>query len=83
MGIDNPLKIFDKIEAGLSLVFGSQPSVGFICGMKDAILHQQKKMPGYCCLDAPFELSGNAWGSPVSAVPDVDRSVASRYSLSY
>ena len=32
--------LFDKIETGLALVFGTQPSTGFICGIKDATLAQ-------------------------------------------
>ena len=56
---------FEPIATGLELVFGQNPSPGFICGMKDAIVIDGVSMPGECCLDAPFELSGNDWGHEV------------------
>ncbi|CAB9525265.1 TECPR [Seminavis robusta] len=64
LGKDCISPMFDQIGAGLELVFGEKPSPGFICGMKGAIISQESIMPGYCCLDAPYELQGDAWGHP-------------------
>ena len=57
---------FEPIGKGLELVFGEKPSPGFICGIKDAMLEDDKPFPGSCCLDAPFELDGDNWGHAVS-----------------
>ena len=55
LGDDCVGPMFEKVETGLALVFGDEPSPGFICGMKDAILGQDavvtdgqnEKLPGY------------------------------------
>ena len=49
----------------LELVFGVKASPGFICGVKDAVIGKGKTLPGYCCLDAPYQLDGSAWGHEV------------------
>jgi len=55
-----------QIDAALELAFGVEPSPGFICGTKEAIVERNHSMLGRCCLDAPHELEGDAWGHPVS-----------------
>ncbi|CAB9521592.1 expressed unknown protein [Seminavis robusta] len=55
---------FGPVQTALDLVFGSQTSPGFICGIKDAIVNDGVPMPGSCCLDAPYELDGDLWGQP-------------------
>ncbi|CAB9517870.1 expressed unknown protein [Seminavis robusta] len=55
-------KYFSLFDDGLSLVFGGKPSPGYICGIKEAVVNQNKPMPGRCCLDAPFQLQDNDWG---------------------
>lgn len=54
---------FGAMREGLELVFGDRTSTGFICGMKEVIVNDEKEMPGTCCLDAPYELSGDDWGT--------------------
>ena len=49
----------------IELAFGFKASPGFICGIKDAVVNGSKKLPGRCCLDAPFELTGTQWGHEV------------------
>lgn len=56
-------EFFEPISKGLELVFGGKPSVGFICGVRDAIVDDGKQIPGTCCLDAPFQLDGDNWGN--------------------
>jgi hypothetical protein len=57
---------YNVITTGLELVFGKRPSVGFICGLKEAVVRDGKKLPGYCCLDAPYQLNNLDWGNAVS-----------------
>ena len=42
------------IGHSLELVFGLDASPGFICGVKDAVVNDNKQLPGFCCLDAHF-----------------------------
>ena len=62
-------KLYKPIDTSLELVFGSKPSIGFICGIKDAVRQYSKNdgkaLPGHCCLDAPFQLDGQHWGYEV------------------
>ena len=41
---------YGQIEYGFELVFGAMTSPGFVCGVKEAIKHHGKKLPGFCCL---------------------------------
>ena len=52
--------MYKAITDGFELVFGIDPSVGYICGLRGA-----ETMPGYCCLDAPYELNECQWGNQV------------------
>ena len=53
------------IGNSLELVFGLDASPGFICGVKDAVVNDNKELPGFCCLDAPFQLPDDYWGHEV------------------
>ena len=53
-------EMYKAITEGFELVFGVDPSVGYICGLRGA-----ETMPGYCCLDAPYELNECQWGNQV------------------
>ena len=53
---------YGQLEYGIQLVFGAQTSPGFVCGILESVKHQNKTLPGSCCLDAPYELSGDQWG---------------------
>ena len=59
------IPLFEKITEGLKLVLGENPSVGFICGVKTAIVEHGMSRPGTCCLDAPYELGFTDWGLEV------------------
>ena len=61
---------FGALQHGLELVFGPGVSTGFICGIKNAVKEKGKSLPGSCCLDAPFQLTDDSWGSPVSEYPN-------------
>jgi hypothetical protein len=49
-----------ELEAA-ALVFGEKPSLGFVCGNADAVVNDGKNLPGYCCLDAPYQ--SDPWGT--------------------
>jgi hypothetical protein len=54
----------EALEEAAILVFGDQPSPGFVCGNADAVINDQKFLPGYCCLDAPYQ--SDPWGQAFS-----------------
>jgi hypothetical protein len=67
---------YKAITKGFELVFGDKPSVGFICGIKNAVVNNEKPipkdLPGECCLDAPYQLDNKNWGNKVSLELDID-----------
>jgi hypothetical protein len=65
-GIERKKDYYNTITKGFELVFGDKPSVGFICGIKEAVVNKGKKLPGECCLDAPYQLDYSNWGNKVS-----------------
>ena len=62
------------IGHSLELVFGLDASPGFICGVKDAVVNDNKQLPGFCCLDAPFQLADDYWGHEVRRQTHAERS---------
>jgi hypothetical protein len=79
----------DVISQSLENVFGAKTSTGFICGIKEVIVEEggggADRMPGTCCLDAPYQLDGEKWGRSVSAfvmgvVPEISKPKKSRNS---
>jgi hypothetical protein len=46
--------------------------VGFICGIKEAVVNEAADLPGFCCLDAPYQLDNEDWGNEVSLELDSD-----------
>ena len=59
---------FVPIRNSIELVFGDQVSPGYICGVKEAVKVGGEKIPGTCCLDAPYQLDGDDWGFKVNQV---------------
>jgi hypothetical protein len=67
---------YNNITRGFDLVFGERASVGFLCGVKEKALvktYGKTPLPGYCCLDAPYQLNNSNWGSAVSLEHDSSR----------
>jgi hypothetical protein len=67
---------YDAITRGFDLVFGQRTSIGFICGIKERALVKtdgESPLPGYCCLDAPYQLDILNWGSAVSLKNEKNR----------
>lgn len=60
---------FEAVQHGQQLVLGETSSApGFVCGIANAVVDEDKPVPGTCCLDAPYELSDADWGLSVSMV---------------
>ena len=57
--------LFGQLQVALELVFGEDTNPGYICGVEDSVVNDGGSMPGYCCLDAPYELGGGDWGYEV------------------
>jgi hypothetical protein len=59
-----PSSAFDD---AMEMVFGPKTSVGFLCGVKEAVKDTLRNVtiPGYCCLDSPYD-SEKSWGKSVS-----------------
>ncbi|CAB9531623.1 expressed unknown protein (Partial), partial [Seminavis robusta] len=54
---------YKKVQHGFNMVFGDKASVGFLCGIKEVVAEKgPKKFPGTCCLDTPYEGTGDNWG---------------------
>jgi hypothetical protein len=53
-------------DNAMEMVFGEETSVGYLCGVKDAVTDPKRNVPipGYCCLDTPT--SSSPWGKSVS-----------------
>lgn len=57
------IRFYDSVQNGFNMVFGKDASVGYVCGIKEAVSSGGKtKFPGECCLDAPYQNSGGEWG---------------------
>jgi hypothetical protein len=64
---------YNAITQAFELVFGDRPSVGYICGIKRAVVDHGKNLPGECCISAPFQSETN-WGNAVSLELESDSS---------
>jgi hypothetical protein len=57
----------DTFDASIALVFGNKTTIGQVCsfakGLKSNIV---TNIPGFCCLDAPYQSKIEEWGEKVS-----------------
>lgn len=61
--------VSSDMDTAMELVFGEKPSVGAVCiyaeeARKPADERKEDFLPGYCCMDSPFET--DPWGYEVS-----------------
>ena len=56
----------EKFDNAMEMVFGDKTSVGYLCGVKEAVTDPARNatIPGYCCLDSPTD--SLPWGKSVS-----------------
>jgi len=55
-------RMLEKMENSLKLIFGENPSPGFICGLKTAVVDFGHDFPGTCCLTLPKDQDYELWG---------------------
>jgi hypothetical protein len=63
-----------RVDQGAKLMLGDRPSIGLMCSFSRVAKERKGKgksndeiLPGYCCLDTPFE-SGGTWGIKVRCI---------------
>ena len=58
----------DTFDASIALVFGNKTTIGQVCsfakGLKSSTV---TNIPGFCCLDAPYQSKIEYWGEKVSS----------------
>lgn len=60
-------KFLDFTDTMSTLMFGKETTIGQMCSYAKALDEDfVTTLPGYCCLDAPYQ--GNVWGETVSDV---------------
>lgn len=67
--VNSPVENIDveSFDQASTLVFGEETSIGLVCKFAEvakAAAADEDFLPGYCCLDSPFEV--DAWGTRVS-----------------
>ena len=57
----------DMFDTSIALVFGNKTTIGQICSFSKGLASQTvTDIPGFCCLDAPYQSMGEEWGAKVS-----------------
>ena len=68
--IERSLPIYDRslLDVSIELLFGKKTSIGQVCAYAQGVENNNvEDVPGFCCLDAPYEDSaGQVWGEKVS-----------------
>jgi hypothetical protein len=61
-------KSMDIFDNAIALVFGNKTTIGQVCsfatGLTSTII---SSIPGFCCLDAPYQSKVEEWGEKVSS----------------
>ncbi len=61
----------DLLDTSIALVFGNKTTVGQVCSFAKGLqLNKVTKIPGFCCLDAPYQSKIEEWGEKVSLWDD-------------
>ncbi len=56
------------LDSSIALVFGNKTTVGQVCSFaKGLASNTVTKLPGFCCLDAPYQSNMEEWGEKVSS----------------
>ncbi len=60
-------KNIDLFDSSIALVFGNKTTIGQVCSFaKGLSSNTVKRIPGFCCLDAPYQSKIEEWGEKVS-----------------
>ena len=58
----------DNFDASIALVFGNKTTIGQVCSFaKGLTSNTVTNIPGFCCLDAPYQSKIEEWGEKVSS----------------
>ncbi len=57
----------DRFDTSIALVFGNKTTIGQVCAFAQGLISNTvTSIPGFCCLDAPYQINTNEWGEKVS-----------------
>ena len=58
----------DILDASIALVFGNKTTIGQVCSFAKGLASKTvTTIPGFCCLDAPYQSKIEEWGEKVSS----------------
>ena len=58
----------DLFDSSIALIFGNKTTIGQVCSFaKGLMTNTLTKLPGFCCLDAPYQSKLDEWGEKVSS----------------
>ena len=58
----------DIFDASIALVFGNKTTIGQVCSFAKGLKSNTvTNIPGFCCLDAPYQSKLEYWGEKVSS----------------
>ena len=58
----------DIFDTAIALVFGNKTTVGQVCSFAKGLASKNvTNIPGFCCLDAPYQSKIEEWGEKVSS----------------
>ena len=59
-------KTMDMFDSSIALVFGNKTTIGQVCAFAKGLKSGKvKTIPGFCCLDAPYQSTIEGWGEKV------------------
>jgi hypothetical protein len=57
----------DILDTSIALVFGNKTTIGQVCSFAKGLKSKTvTNIPGFCCLDAPYQSKIEEWGEKVS-----------------
>jgi hypothetical protein len=61
-------KTMDMFDSSIALVFGNKTTIGQVCSFAKGLTSKTvTTVPGFCCLDAPYQSKIEEWGEKVSS----------------
>ena len=62
------IKSMDIFDIAIALVFGNKTTIGQVCSFAKGLASKTvTNIPGFCCLDAPYQSKVEEWGEKVSS----------------
>ncbi len=58
----------DLLDSSIALAFGNGTTIGQVCSFSKGLTSRiVTNIPGFCCLDAPYQSTNEEWGEKVSS----------------